>query len=350
LTISLENVAGNGAHQDTEAAELTVELSQSIELGGKRRLRREAADLGRQMAANEQLRTLADVQAITRQRYVAVLAAQERMALAREQAKLAEKSLNTAEERIKAGKAPLIDRLRLQGEASMARLTLAQVERSLVTAGQALATSWGEVQPDFDQVAGDLAILPAVPALSDVEATLEQAPDAVNRRITLELHGNELAQARAKRIPDPSLTVGWRQFEESDDNALVFGLSVPLPLFNQGQDEVAAASRRVNSAMARELSARTRAQATLRTAWQALADARAEAEVLSSQVVPAATEGFAAAELGYQAGKFGLIEILDAQRALFEARHRQLAARMACHLASIELLRLQGTDTGAAPP
>lgn len=350
LTVSLENVAGDGPYQETDAAELTIELSQPLELGGKRRLRREAAELDRQRAANEQQQALADVQAVTRQRYVEALAAQAGLNLAREQAELAEKSLSAAEERIKAGKAPLIDRLRLQGEASLARLTVARAERTLATARQTLAASWGASQPDFDQITGDLALLPAPPEPSAVETALERSPEAVNRRIALALRSNELAQARARRIPDPSLTVGWRQFEESNADALLVGFTVPLPLFNQGQQEVAAAGSRFRGAQARELSARTETRATLRGAWQTLADARDEAEVLASQVVPAAEEGFAAAEFGYRAGKFGLLELLDAQRALFEARQRQLAARTTCHLAAIELQRLQGSDAGAVTP
>lgn len=350
LKVSLENVAGDGIYQDTDEAELTIELSQPIELGGKRRLRREAAELDRQRAVSEQQRARTDVQAVTRQRYIQVLAAQEGLSLAREQAALAGSSLNAAEERIKAGKAPLIDRLRLQGEAGLANLSVTQAERTLLTARQALAASWGDSQPGFDRVDGDLAILPVAPDPRAIETTLDQTPDAVSRRIAVELHRNQLAQAKARRIPDPSLTVGWRQFEESGEEALLFGLSVPLPLFNQGQHEVAAAGRRLVGAKARELSTRTQTLATLRSAWQALADARAEAEVLASQVVPAAAEGFTAAEFGYRAGKFGLLELLDAQRALFEARQQQLAARTACHLAVIEFQRLQGGDTGAVIP
>jgi cobalt-zinc-cadmium efflux system outer membrane protein len=350
LTVTLENVAGDGAYQDTDAAELTIELSQPIELGGKRRLRREAAELGRQLATNGQTLARAEALAITRQRFVTVLAAQEGLALAKEQAELAEKSLGAAEERIKAGKAPAIDRLRLQSEAGQARLAETQAERTLVTARQALAASWGEAQPSFERVAGDLTILPPAPELGEVEAILEKSPDDVNRRLAAELLGKELEQARARRIPDPSLTVGWRRFEESNEDAWLFGISLPLPLFNQGQDEVTAASSRFNSAKARELSARNQARSTLRTTWQSLADARAEAEMLGTHIVPATEEGFSAAEFGYRAGKFGLLELLDAQRALFEARQRQLAARTACHLAAIELQRLQGAEVGAATP
>jgi cobalt-zinc-cadmium efflux system outer membrane protein len=302
------------------------------------------------LADNGQKLVRAEVLATTRQRFVAVLAAQERLLLAKEQAELAGKSLAAAEERIKAGKAPTMDRLRLQGEASQAGLAVTQAERTLLTARQALAVSWGDAQPDFAQAEGDLSLLPAVPAAEDVDVTLEQSAAAVNRHIATQLLGVELERAKAARIPDPSLTVGWRQFEESSDNAWLFGVSLPLPLFSQGQEALAAASSRFNSAQAREISARNEARAALRKAWQTLADAKATAEVLASQVVPAAIAGFAAAEFGYQAGKFGLLELLDAQRTLFEVRQQQLTARTECHLAAIELQRLQGTEAAAAAP
>jgi cobalt-zinc-cadmium efflux system outer membrane protein len=349
LTVSLENVAGDGAYQDTDSAEMTIELSQPIELGGKRRLRREAAELGRQLAANGQKLARDEVVAATQQLFVAVLAAQEGLTLAKVQAEVTAKSLNAAEERIIAGKAPTIDRLRLQGEASQAKLAVTQAERTLVTARQALAASWGDAQPNFDLVAGDLSLLPVVPTPGDVDATLEQTAEAVSRRITTELRGNELARTKASRIPDPSLTVGWRQFKQSDEDAWLFGISVPLPLFSQGQDAVSAASSRYNSARARELSDRNRARSALRKAWQALADAKAEAEVLGNEVVPAAAEGFAAAEVGYLAGKFGLIELLDAQRTLLETKQQQLTALTDCHLAAIELQRLLGVVTPVVP-
>lgn len=350
LSVTLENVAGDGAYQDSDAAELTIELSQPIELGGKRRLRRDAAELGRQLAANDQKLAQAVILATTRQRFIATLSAQEKLALAKEQAEVAARSLAAAEERIKAGKAPAIDGVRLQGQVSLANLAVSQAERTLLTARQALAASWGSAQADFERVDGDLGVLPNVPPWSAIDATLEQTAAAINRRIATQLHGVELEQARAGRIPDPSITVGWRQFNDSDENAWLFGLSMPLPLFSLGQETVAAASSRYHSARARETNDRNQARATLLSAWQTLADTRAEAEVLGNQVVPAAAEGFAAAEFGYRAGKFGLLELLDAQRSLFEARQQQLTARTDCHLAAIELQRLQGGETATATP
>lgn len=344
LTVTLENVAGSGVYQDTDSAEFTIELSQPLELGGKRRLRREAASLGYDLAASERARARTDALATTRQRYVAVLAAQQAMQLAKEQAEVAEKSLAAAEARIDAGQVPRIDRLRLQGEVSTARLAVTQTERAMEAACRTLAASWGSATADFSRAAGDLATLPELPELSVLEQALEQAPATASRRLATGLFANDLAQARARQIPDPSVTVGWRQFREDDENALLFGVTFPLPVFDQRQAEVTAASRRLNGAQAREHGARIEVHTSLRSAWQALAGARAEADVLAGQVVPNAAEAFAATDFGYQAGKFGLIELLDAQRAWFEVRQRQLEAQTAAHLAAIEMQRLLGRE------
>jgi len=348
LSISLENVAGDGTYEGSDAAEWTVELSQPLELGGKRGLRREFAGIRRDLADSEQLRSRADVLANARRRYTEALAAQVQLALAKEQAELAGKSLLAAEERVKTGKSPAIDRMRLQGEFALAKLAVEQAERTVKTANLRLAASWHAGEPDFDQVAGELGRLPGLPAFNEIEAALHQAPEAISLRLATALQTVELAQVKAACIPDPALTIGWRQFEESSENALIFGISLPLPLFNQGQDGVAAAGSRLGSVRAREQAVHRELLAQVHEAWQALADARAEAAVLGEQVVPGAAEGYAAAEFGYQAGKFGLVELLDAQRTLFETRQRQVAAQTAAHLAATELQRLLGRDPAAA--
>ncbi len=342
LGLALENLLGSGPYQGSDGAELTLELSLPVELGGKRRLRREAADLGLELAASAQTRARVEALATTRQRYLAVLAAQEQLQLAREQVAAANRTLQAAEERIDAGKAPRIDRLRLQGEASLAGLELSRAERSLELSRQALAAAWGAAAADFGQLEGTLTPLPDLPELAAVEGRLEQTPAAASARLASARSRNQLAQARAGRIPDPSLTLGWRHFQESDDQALLFGVALPLPLFNSGRDAVAAAGSRLQGELARAQSARNEARAALRGAWQALADARAEADLFQQQIVPGATESFAAADFGYRAGKFSLIELLDAQRTLFEARRRQLEAAYACQLAAGDLQRLLG--------
>ena len=58
--------------------------------------------------------------------------------------------------------------------------------------------------------------------------------------------------------------------------------------------------------------------------------------------MPASTEAFEAMSLGFREGKFGFLEVLDAQRSLFEATLLDLESRQRYALARAELERLVG--------
>ncbi|MBX4420905.1 TolC family protein, partial [Mycobacterium tuberculosis] len=51
----------------------------------------------------------------------------------------------------------------------------------------------------------------------------------------------ELLIARLKIIPDVRLSAGWRHFQDTNDNAVRLGISIPLPVFDQNRGNVIAA-------------------------------------------------------------------------------------------------------------
>ncbi len=65
---------------------------------------------------------------------------------------------------------------------------------------------------------------------------------------------------------------------------------------------------------------------------------------LSETVLPAARRTYEAASEGYRQGKFGFIQVLDAQRTLVQVRGQRIQALEAYHKAIAELERLIGTD------
>jgi cobalt-zinc-cadmium efflux system outer membrane protein len=72
--------------------------------------------------------------------------------------------------------------------------------------------------------------------------------------------------------------------------------------------------------------------------------AREEAEGLRDDIIPASRRALEAAEYGYRAGKFGVLDVLDAQRTWVEARERHLESLIAFHRAAAELERLLGSS------
>ena len=349
LSVEVENVAGSGAYSGFDAAETTLQLSQQLALGHKRQLRRSVAEVEYDRARHDQTSARIDLQARIGRHFLTTLAAQEHLKLAEEQIALATRTLIAVEEKIVAGKAPAVEKYRFQSALAEARLDKEKATLSLATARQTLAGHLGLETSALGGVSGDLTILPPLPAYSEIEAQLDRNPESVRRQLESESRRRALAVERANRFGDPTIAVGLRNFKESDDSALLFGLSLPLPLFDRNQGNIQAASSRLAAAQAQEASGRLESRAGLAESWQSLAASLAEAQALREEILPSAQQTFEAASYGYQSGKFGVLEVQEAQQTLIGVRERYLEVLTAAQLAAVELDRLLGRAPVSTP-
>jgi cobalt-zinc-cadmium efflux system outer membrane protein len=352
LTVEMENFAGSGEFSGLDAAESTVSLGQLVELGGKRGKRRTAAALEAKLAGWDYEAKRLDVLTDTAKAFVEVLASQERLTQATELAALAERFFQTVRARVEAGKVSPVEQTRAQVAVAAARLDAGRAERSLAAARQSLAALWGEGEPVFSRAVGALADMQPVTPLTRLAAQIEQNPDLARWATETEQRRAGLALARAGAIPDLTVGLGVRNDQVSGDSALVAGVSIPLPVFDRNQGGVAAARAALNKACHEQQSARSQALASLGASYRDLASAYAEGITLKGQILPAAESAFEAATLGYQAGKFGFLEVLDAQRTLFEVRGQYLEALTNYHQARAEVERMIGAplDSSIAVP
>jgi len=341
-TVEVENFAGSGEFSDFDAAESTVSLSQLIELGGKRDKRRTAAALEAKLAGWDYEAKRLDVLTDTAKAFVEVLASQERLAQATELAALAERFFQTVGARVEAGKVSPVEQTRAQVAVASARLDAGRAERNLAAARKSLAALWGEGEPAFSQAVGALDNIEPVPSAERLATQIEQNPDLARWATETEQRQAGLELARAGAIPDLTVGFGVRNDQASGDNALVAEVSIPLPIFNRNQGGVSAARAALGKARHDQLSVRSQTLASMATSCRELASAYAEGLTLKEQILPAADSAFEAATLGYQAGKFGFLEVLDAQRTLFEMRGQYLEALTNYHQARAEVERLIG--------
>lgn len=342
LAIEVANVVGSGAYSGFAAAETTLQLSQQIELGGKRQLRRGLAEVEHDRAVRDLEVAKIDLQARIARHFWVLLGAQERLKFAEEQMTLATETLAVVEEKIAVGRAPNVEKYRFQSALAEAGLVREKATLALSTARQTLAADLGQEVAALGAVIGNLTLPPPQPTLAEIEAQLGQSPEIARRRLESEAHRRALALARADRIVDPTIGLGLRNFNDSDDNALIFALSLPLPLFDRNQGNVQAASHRLEAAQAQEASGLFQSRAGLYERWQSLAASTAEAQALREQIIPTVQQTFEAASYGYQSGKFGVLEVQDAQRSLVEVRERYLDVLVAAQLAAVELQQLLG--------
>lgn len=342
LTLEIANMTGSGSYQGFDAAETTVELSQKIELGGKRRLRRSAAEMEHERSLRELEMARIDLQTRITRHFLTLLQAQERTKLSAAEIALTAQTLSVIEEKIAAGKAPAVEKYRFQSAMAEAQLKQEQALIALVTVRQTLADDLGLQEASLGEGIGDLAALPSLPTPTDIDEKLARNPEILRSQLESEARRRTLEMTRADRIIDPVVGLGLRNFNATDDHALTLSLSLPLPLFDRNQGHIQAASHRLTAAQAHEESRRRQSRAEAAASRQVLAANLAEAQVLREQILPAAQQTFDAVSYGYQAGKFGVLEVQEAQHKLIDGKTRYLDVLLTAQLAAVELDRLLG--------
>jgi len=345
--IEIGEAAGSGERRRFDGAESSIVLSQLVELGGKRAKRSRLAELEWDLSAWDYESKRLDVFAGTAGAFVEVLAAQERLALAEDSHRLAERILGVVLDRIAAGAVPALEESKARVTYSSARFDLARAKRDLEASRLSLAAFWGGTAPVFTLAAGDFETIGWIPPLEALLQRIAANPDLARWDTEMEMRRAALELEESKRTLDLTVSAGLQRFEETDDTAFILGLAIPFPLFDRNQGGVLEAGHGLARAGEERRAAWVRAGTALRRAHQALSIARLEAVTFKNEVLPAAQRAFEAAREGYEQGKFGYLEVLDAQRTLFEAKGRYIEALAAYHTGAAEGERLigQGFDS-----
>ncbi len=349
LELEAEEFAGSGARRSYDAAQTTVRLTQSVELGGKRRKRQRMARSEARLAGWDYEAKRLDVVALTRKAFVDVLLAQGQLASSESLLTLAEDMLKAAAERVKAGKVPLLEETRAGVEVANARIARDRAKRELDTARKRLAASWGGTTPVFTEAGGDLDAVRDVPPAKELSASLDNTPEVARWNEEVALGKESLALAKADRIPNIGVSAGISRFEEDGTHAGTVGLSLPLPLFDRNAGGILAAKHQATRAEYEQRAARLRTTTDLVETYSRIETAQAEALTIKADVLPGAQQAFDAAQTGYREGKFGHLELLDAQRTLSEAKARYLDVLAAYHKAAADLERLTGIPLNTLP-
>jgi len=320
----------------------TATIGIPLELGGKRSARLSAAERAHDVAAAQLANTKAKVRAQVVARYFGLVVAQERLRLANDSAKLAAKAADVVGRRVDAGKVSPVDATRAKVDAANAQLEVAEAQSEVKAARQTLAALWGESQPRFGDVDGDLSGVPAGPSSAELLRDLDNAPSLRATRLEIDSRKALVDVERSKAVPDVVLSLGAKRDNELGLTQAVVGISIPLPLFDRNQGAVYEASKRAEKAQDEYESARVQLLADLSQATAQLSTAQASLAVLRGTVLPAAQQAYDASTTGFEAGKFGFLDVIDAQRSLLQARSRYLDTLVAAYQASTTIARLLG--------
>ncbi|MFK3608155.1 TolC family protein [Pseudomonas sp. AP19] len=324
----------------------TVTLSQTLELGGKRGARVDVATYGQTAAQLELDRRVNALRAEVVQAFYAALRAQTGLDLAKQSLELTERGLRIVDGRVRAGKSSPVEATRAQVQLAEAKLQVRRAETEKATAYQQLAQITGSSVTVFDRLDSPTLSPGLPPDAEELLSRLDQTAEMRQAVVQIDKSDASLGSEKAQRIPDLTVSVGSQYDRSVRERVNTVGLSMPLPLFDRNQGNILSASRRADQARDQRNAVELRLRSETQTAVNQWATAMQEVESYDKTILPSAQQAVETATRGFEMGKFGFIEVLDAQRTLIVARGQYLDSLATATNARAQVERVYG-DVGS---
>jgi multidrug efflux system outer membrane protein len=288
--------------------------------------------------------------ATTAQAYFTLRALDALIAVTRESLKSFDASVNLTRRRAEGGVASDLDLRQAENQRQVARVQLAELVRQRSVALHQLQVLTARL--DLQIAPGDLRELP-VPALPppDVPSTLlERRPDVRQAEAALAAQNARIGVARAAMFPTISLTGDYGNQStalstllSSPGRVWSIGFGLALPLFDAGRREAATEFEEARTREAVGAYQKT-VQGAFRDVQDALTNVRQNRDAQEDVRlrVESADAALRLAQRRYESGYSAYLEVLVAQRTLYDAQTGAVQNRQALMLATVDLMKALG--------
>ena len=318
-------------------------VEQPIVVNGRRNLLSQAGDSAVKVAQTSAAHTLRQVESQLRQSFYQLVYAQGRQRLIREGQSELEGIARILREREIAGEGSRFDRLRAELEIANLESEAVETETLVTTSRAKLAGFLGDlVVSDTLRAIGDMDAAYGLPALGEAFA------DALSARSDYKLETQRLEQLRLEgeaakrlRIPNPVVSGGVKRAEVGGQffNGPVLAFGIDVPLFSKGQVDRALAEAKAEKARARRRILESQILADVRAAHDSLRIRRQNARDYRLQVGNRTRDLLEIAQVAYEEGELGILELLDAVSGGRRTKLRQWELEAAAKMAEIDFDR-----------
>jgi cobalt-zinc-cadmium efflux system outer membrane protein len=322
-------------HDSTEG---DLGLSYLFERGHKRQRRLEAAKdatavTRSQVADNERSLTFQVAQL-----FINAQLAQSTLELALQNLKSYQSTIDISESQYKSGGISENDYLKIKLQSLQFQQDVEQAQLAKAQALSDLRQLLGyESVPAGYGVAGAFDYQPLTFTLGDLQAkALANRPDlrAAVQGVAAAGSQHELAKADGK----VDVTASGNYSHVNGTSAATFAVSVPLPIFNRNQGEIARTRSAITQAQQQQAATQGQALTDVRDAYEALESSNRLAQFFRGGALDTSQRNRDISEYAYRRGATSLLDYLDAERSY---RATQLAWRqtIAAYLNALEQLR-----------
>lgn len=281
------------------------------------------------------------------QQFINALLANSNLQFAQEDLKSFQQTVQISEQRYKAGDISKGDYLKIQLQLLQFQTDVSSARVARVQALGSLRQLLGYVSvPHNFDVAGDLEYQPLKASLPDLQVkALGERPDLRAAQAGIQAARSQVSLAKANAKQDLTAEAAYSHVSGLSSTSLFF--SIPMPIFNRNQGEIARTRFAATQAQLNESAAHDTVMTDVQNAYEAAVTNQEVVQLYLSGYLQQAQESRDISAYAYRGGAATLLDFLDAERSY---RATQLAYRqaLATYMLSLEQLR-QAVGTRSLP-
>jgi len=321
LSVIAENLKVSGPVAASRLYEVGATYSETIELGGKRKLREQVAAVTISAAearfADAMRKGIAQVKRL----YFQAVLARRDIEVATENRQMFQQLVQFNLARFQAGAIPEADLIKVRLERIKFDSALKQAELRERQAMIQLAENLEDDAIAKQVVAGevDLRLLNPDPDTL-LQTALRERSDVQAAQGDVEAAKEKIALEEARARTDISPFVGYKRL--ANDNTVMFGVNLPLKVRDRNQAGIARAQADQKAAGALREVAKSHTTAEVKAAYEAFQTAREQVQTFRDELLNQADESRSIALAAYEEGATPLLSLLEAQRTRADVRQQ----------------------------
>ncbi|MFT6824830.1 MAG: cobalt-zinc-cadmium efflux system outer membrane protein [Pseudohongiellaceae bacterium] len=343
LQIDVEDVLGSGANDMLRGVQSTASVVWILERGVRESLISSVRARSSIIESDIAIQRL-DVAAETARRYIECLELQSRLVIATEGIELGAAAVTAIDQRVSVGSAPAADLARARANLRKLELVEENIEHELLSANYRLAAQWGDTEPKFNRVLGDLLDIPQIEGFTSFESRLDQNPDLERYLTVNRVNEAQLRFEQASNRQPWSMSAGFRWLNKESDHSFVASLSIPLGPEDSNRGRVAEARARITQTQLEREAQRLRLHTDLFVLYQELMHSVHLTASIEQDILPLYESALQQTQTAYEAGRYSYLEWSTSQIDLLSARNDLAEAASSIRHNLIEIERLTGVS------
>ena len=326
------------------------QVSQEIVTGRKLSLSQAVAAREVDQAALALLRERYAVIGTVRAAFYDLYALERRVAVLDELVGLAGKATRTGQTLLENKQIARLDQVQLEVELARFRAQAEAARRELPGARARLAAVVGDPRLPVGTPAGPFDVLPNYDPERTAEVVLATHPEVRSARVGVERAQAAVRRAEVEPIPNLTLSTGYTRQNQNQSNDWLLGVSAPIPVWNRNQGNIRTARAELGAAIQDVGRAENDLAERVAVAYRTYAASLKLSELYRTTILPKAEETYQLSQEAFKGGQFEYLRVIQAQRAVAEARLESVRALGEAWRAAAELSALMLEELWPGPP